>query len=124
MAKFKVVDQDSFEFDPGIPLDNKDIVDRDGYRDTETTVMEMITAGERLRQFRRGEFDIEDDKEFEKVEEYIDPLRNVNEPTVAQVYIDRLENSKKKRMKADGEIKKVDVKIEEEKKKEIENGSV
>lgn len=53
----RIVDQSNFVFDGGVLLPDEDIVDREGYRDTETQVREMINAGERLREFRREEFD-------------------------------------------------------------------
>lgn len=57
MSRRVIVDQDNFEPGIGMTLDNEDIVERDGYRDTEHIVNEFISAGERLAQFRKEEFD-------------------------------------------------------------------
>lgn len=56
----------------GVELEKEDMVERDGYRDTETIVQEMISAGERLMDYRRGQYDYEDDD----LSTDIDPTRS------------------------------------------------
>lgn len=116
MAKYKVVDQDSYE--PGIPkdLDKKDIVDRDSYIDPQEQIGRMIDAGERLAEFRREEFGtMEGDAEE-------DPTRNIGYDIVeAQRDAERLNSIVAEAQKAEA-LKKAEEKQEAEK-KAAENGT-
>lgn len=79
MGRFKVVDQDNFEPGVGMTMDPNDEVERDCYRDTETQVMDFINAGERLADFRRGEFD----HEYEEVDELEIPITRTRDFDIA-----------------------------------------
>lgn len=63
MGKFKVISQDNYEMPIPRDYDTKDEVDREGYRDVETLVVEMVQAGERLNDYRRGRFQFDSDSD-------------------------------------------------------------
>lgn len=122
MSRYVVVDQDSFVPSLGDELNKDDIVDRDGYRDTKTMVEEMIFAGERLNDYRRGVYDYDEETpDFE-----INPVNEKGFDVIdAQKILDQqarkaktsnaeVEKAKLEALKKVGEDK--EKKIEEEKK--------
>lgn len=122
MSRYVVVDQDSFVPSLGDELNKDDIVDRDGYRDTKTMVEEMIFAGERLNDYRRGVYDYDEEtSDFE-----INPVNEQGFDVIdAQKILDQqarkaktsnaeVEKAKLEALKKVGEDK--EKKIEEEKK--------
>lgn len=95
MTRGPYVNQDNYEPPIGEALPTDDIVDRDGYRDTKTQVMEMINAGERLINFRRDEFEYEEETEdFE-----IDPTRVPDFDAIDAAKLSAMESKRLERLR-------------------------
>lgn len=111
MTRGPYVNQDNYESPIGEDLPKEDIVDRDGYRDTKTQVMEMINAGERLINFRRDEFEYEEETEdFE-----IDPTRVPDFDAIDAAKLSAIEKKRLERLAIERK-KEYEVNLEEEEK--------
>lgn len=60
---YEIVTQDNFKPGIGQRFDEEDMVERDTYRSVEQIVKEFVSAGERLAEFRKEEFDLPADEE-------------------------------------------------------------